>query len=172
MDVLDYLEAGAKEQMAVLRKDYDDLHDRAYKFATLLMAGGGAVGAYAFAEFAASPAKVLVWAPAAGLALTWFGTAAVLLWRGAAARDISAGPEMKSLQARYEAELALDGADETKALTALRKAALGVVPARVKKFSAACIARADHIDSAYKAASVCTPLVPIVIAVAIFFTRR
>lgn len=156
----------------MLRRAYDDLHERAYKFATLLVAGGGAVGVYAFTEFGKAPGNVLGWAPIAGLALTWFGTAAVLLWCGVTARDISAGPKAQSLKKRYQYELSVAGADEENAFKAFREAALEKVPERVGIYVRACAARADRIDLAYRAAVICSPLVPAVIVAACYWLRR
>lgn len=172
MEVLDYLEVCAAEQVDVLRKAYDDLHERAYKFATLLIAGGGAVGVYALTEFGKAPGNLLGWAPIAGLALTWLGTAIVLLWSSVTARDVSAGPKIQSLKKRYQFELSIAGDDEGKAFKALREAALDRVPERVGVYVRACAARADRIDLAYRAAVVCSPSVPAIIVAACYWFRH
>jgi hypothetical protein len=169
MEILDYLESSVAETLDVLRTAYDDLHERAYKFATLLIAGGGAAGGYAFSELSKAPAKVYGWAPLAALALTWFATAAVLLWCAAAARDISAGPKIRSLQDRHRFEISKVGSDGEEALKALRIAAVEQAQKRIDRYVQACAARADGIDLAYRSAVICSPLVPTVVAVASFF---
>lgn len=172
MEIIDYLEVRVAEQVGILRTSYDDLHERAYKLATLLLAGGGAAGAFALAELSKAPGNLFNWAPLAGLALSWFGTAAVLMWYGATAREIPSGANVQSLRDRYQYELSMGNADEAKALLAARQAVLLKAQERVGAFTQGCNDRADAIDLAYKAAVICSPLVPAVIAVACYLATR
>lgn len=165
MDTLDYVEARTDKTMAVLRQSYDDLHERAYKLATVLVAGGGAAGAYALGKIGVADASVLSWAPIAALALSWFGNAAWLMWRGATSRQLSPGNGPKNLLG-YHGERLSTLQDPVLAMEHTRLSELDLQQKRIRAYEDGCVNRADAIDLAYKIAAVGSPLVPAVIALA------
>ena len=170
MDTLDYVETRTDKTMAVLRQSYDDLHERAYKLATVLVAGGGAAGAYALGKMGASDASVLSWAPIAALALSWFGNAAWLMWRGATSRELSPGIGPQSLMENYDFRVQ-HGAGAEQALEGLRRQEMELQQARMDAYGNGCITRANAIDNAYKMAAIGTPLVPAVVALFCYLGR-
>lgn len=162
MEPLAYVEDRTEKTMAVLRHAYDDLHERAYKLATVLVAGAGGAGAYALGKIGGTGGAI-AWAPLAALALSWLGVAACLVWRGATARDLSPGNGPKNLLGYYDERLAtLKDADQ--AMEQTRRAELVLQQKRIGQYETGCIERADAIDLAYKSAAICSALVPVVVA--------
>lgn len=164
MDILEYTEAVAAKSLDVARAAYDDLHERAYKLATVLVAGGGAVGAYALGKVG-TDASLLTWAPLAALSLSWFGSAAVLVVGGATSRELSPGNGPNNLRDYFAARIAEVGGDADAALIITRNAELDRVQVRLKAYTAGCIARATAIDRAYWSIAAFSPLVPIIVAI-------
>ncbi len=162
MDPLGYVEDRTEKTMAVLRHAYDDFHERAYKLATVLVAGAGAAGAYALGKVG-SAGGVMAWAPLAGLSLSWMGVAACLVWRGATTRELSPGNGPKNLLGYYDERLGTLQ-NEAQALEQTRRAELALQQKRIGEYEAGCVARAHSIDMAYKSAAVCSPLVPAIVA--------
>ena len=162
MEMLDYVQNRSDQTMAVLRQAYDDLHERAYKLATVLVAGGGGAGAYALGKLAAE-ARAITWAPLAALALVWFGAAGVLVWRATTSRDLSPGNGPKNLLGYYAERLVALG-DGDAALEHTRLAEMDLQQARIRAYEAGCIERAAALDGAYKAVAVCSPAVLMVVA--------
>lgn len=162
MEMLDYVQNRSDQTMAVLRQAYDDLHERAYKLATVLVAGGGGAGAYALGKLAAE-ARAITWAPMAALALVWFGAAGVLVWRATTSRELSPGNGPKNLLGYYAERLVALG-DGDAALEHTRLAEMDLQQARIRAYEAGCIERAAALDGAYKAVAVCSPAVPLVVA--------
>ena len=158
MDKHSYIEDRAADTLKVLRQSYDDLHERAYKFATVLVAGGGAVGAYAIGKVGVG-VPVIAWAPLAALALSWFAIAAQLVWTGATSRELSPGNNPGIMLGYYNDRLT-DGWKEDGALNCLRDAELDLQTERIRNYSYGCTTRAESIDRAYKTAALATPLVP------------
>ena len=169
MDPLEYVEVRTEKTMAVLRHAYDDLHERAYKLATVLVAGAGGAGAYALGKIGGTGGAI-AWAPLAALALSWLGVAACLVWRGATARDLSPGNGPKNLLGYYDERLAALQ-DAGQAMEQTRRAELGLQQKRMGEYEAGCIERADALDLAYKSAAVCSALVPVVVAGACLLLR-
>lgn len=172
MDHLDYVEQRTARTLEVLRKSYDDLHERAYKFATVLVAGGGAAGAYALGKFSPVVAPI-TWAPLAALALSWFGVAAYLMWCGTTSRELSPGNGPENMLSQYDQwntyltsvqTVALQEQIDKLALERTRKDELALEQRRLTAYSEGCVYRADAIDAAYKLAAICSPLVPAVVA--------
>lgn len=162
MDILEYTESISAKSLEVARSAYDDLHERSYKLATLLVAGGGAVGAYALGKFGPS-ATSISWAPLAALALSWFGVAMVLIVTGATSRPLSPGNGPKNLRNYFNARLAEDSSAES-ALKATRNAELDLVQLRLRAYTEGCTARAEAIDIAYWSIAICSPSVPLIVA--------
>lgn len=162
MDILAYTEAVAAKSLEVARNAYDDLHERAYKLATVLVAGGGAVGALALGKLGTS-ASPIAWAPLAALSLSWFSIAGLLVLSGATSRLLSPGNGPDNLRNYFKERLGEGSAEET-ALAATRHAELDLVQRRLREYNAGCIARALAIDRAYWAIALCSPLVPLVVA--------
>lgn len=161
-EVLAYAESVSGGTLAVLRQSYDDLHERANKLSTWLIAGGGGVGAYALAQMA-EKAPALHWAPLAALSLCWFGIAGPLIWSGATSTKLSPGNGPRNLLAYY-AERLKDGIGPADALSQTREAELGLVQRRIRDYSDACVRRAEAIDIAYKATAALSPTVVAAVA--------
>lgn len=161
MDAVQYAEERSAKTIAVLRSSYDDLHERAYKLATALVAGGGAASIYVLGKMSTHPALPVSWAPIAALALSWFITAAVLIWNGATSRALSPGNGPATLLNYYDARLSVTR-DPVEALETTRRVELGLEQARISAYEKGCIARAEAIDAAYKTAAWTTPVVPAV----------
>ncbi|QTW18108.1 hypothetical protein [Comamonas kerstersii] len=160
--VLDYVDQKSSLSLEVARKSYDDLHERAYKLATLLVGGGGSVGAYAVSKL--SPlSEYMAWAPLAALAVTWFVIAAHLIWVAATSREVSPGNGPKNLLGYYSARVK-DGWSEEKAFTITREQELELMQQRLRAYANGCNIRADAIDCAYKAVAIASPLVPLATA--------
>lgn len=163
MDILEYTEGVAAKTLEVARSAYDDLHERGYKLATVLVAGGGAIGAYALGRLGAH-VRAVEWAPLAALALSWFGIAALLVVRAATSKELSPGNGPDNLRDYYKARLAESPSDANEALTKTRNAELDRVQQRIKSYGEGCTARALAIDSAYRSVAFCSPSVPLVVA--------
>lgn len=162
MEMLDYIEKRTTNTLEYVRKSYDDLHERAYKLATLLVAGGSAMISYALGKIAPEAAPV-VWAPVAALALSWFAIAGMLVWRGATTNNLSPGNGPKNLKGYFHARMA-ESSNETAALAATREAELDLEQTRLRGYLDGCVQRAEAIDSAYKTVAVVSPLVVVVTA--------
>lgn len=158
-EMLEYAERRSGKTLEVARKAYDDLHERAYKLATVLVAGAGSVGAYALGKLAAD-AQPVTWAPLAAMSLSWFSVAGYLVWRGMVARPMSPGNGSANLYEYYDALLKL-GRDEGQALADTRREELQVEQRRIAKYSQGCSARAAAIDTAYKTLVIVSPLTPL-----------
>lgn len=165
---LAYVEEVTANTLSVLRQSYDDLHERTYKLATWLVAGGGAVGAYAITQFATGTSP-LRWAPLAGLSLCWFGVAGPLIWRSMASESLSPGNGPKNLLNYYEARLAEPEATPENALRMTRRAELNLAQGRIREYADACVRRAEAMDLAYKAVTVASPAVIAVVALFVSF---
>ncbi|WP_304305871.1 hypothetical protein [Pseudacidovorax intermedius] len=159
-DHLDYAEAQGAETLAVLRQAYDDLYERAYKFSTVLVGGGGAAAIYALGRATSLEGTVLGWAPVAAVALSWFGIAGQLIWNAGVSRELSPGVGPGVLLAYYDVERTKGTA--VRALETTRRAKLGLQQLNVLAYQRGCIERALAIDLAYKTAAICTPAVPAV----------
>ena len=171
MDILEYTEDVAAKSVEVARSAYDDLHERAYKLATVLVAGGGGIGAFALGRFGAPHALPVEWAPLAGLALSWFGIAALLVVRAVTSKELSPGNGPDNLRNYFKARLAEDPSDPEGALAKTRNAELDLVQARIRGYGGGCTERALAIDGAYRAVAACSPSVPLLIAGGCFWLR-
>lgn len=165
MDVLDYVEDRAGKTVEVARKAYDDLHERVYKLATVLVGGGGAVGAYALSKVAEDPGATL-WAPLGALSLSWLATAAQLIWVGATSRAASPGNGPKNLLGYYRARVDEKWNAED-AFRITREAELDLLQGRISAYNDGCISRAEAVDRAYKTVAIASPLVPMATALII-----
>ncbi len=162
MDELEYVEKRSGATMAVLRQTYDDFYERSYKFATVLVGGGGALGAYALGKIGAAGVSPIAWAPVAALAFSWFGIAAQLIWSGAISRRLSPGNSPGNMIEYYDDRVA-EGHDATSALVTTRRAELILEHARAKEYAKGCVDRAEALDRSYRVAAICTPIVPAVV---------
>lgn len=162
MNELDYVEQRSSKTLEVTRQTYDDLHERAYKLATVLVAGGGAVTAYVLSKVGVATDS-MGWAPLAALALSWFGVAAQLIWHSLTSQEVSPGNAVRNLLGYYDARLA-EGHEKEGALRVTRKAELEAEQLRLDAYKRGCVLRAEAIDRAYKAIAIASPLVPMVVA--------
>lgn len=171
MDILTYTEAIAAKSLEVARQAYDDLHERAYKLATVLVTGGGAVGAVALSRLGTGTATI-GWAPLAALALSWFAIAGVLVIGGATSKMLSPGNGPKNLRDYFAARLAEYPGDAGTALELTRGAELDLVQKRLRAYTNGCTVRAEAIDRAYWSIALCSPSVPLVVAVVCMLQGR
>jgi len=167
MNELDYVEQRSTKTLEVARQAYDDLHERAYKLATVLVTGGGAVTAYVLSKAGAATSSI-GWAPLAGLALSWFVIAAYLIWCSLTSNELSPGNSARNLLGYYDARLG-EGHSKVSALDVTRRAELDAEQKRLDEYKCGCIQRAKAIDRAYKAIAIASPLVPISVAAVIKF---
>lgn len=167
MNELDYVEQRSSKTLEITRQTYDDLHERAYKLATVLVAGGGAVTAYVLSR-AGGAAGHMGWAPLAALALSWFGIAAQLIWHSLTSQELSPGNAARNLLGYYDARVA-EGREIEDALRVTRRAELEAEQLRLDAYKRGCVQRAETIDRAYKAIAIASPLVPLVVAALIKF---
>lgn len=163
MDILTYTEEVAAKSLEVAREAYDELHERAYKLATVLVTGGGAVGAFALSRLATSSTPV-GWAPLAALALSWFAIAALLILGGATSKLLSPGNGPRNLRSYYSARLAEYPGDEAKALELTRDAELDLLQVRLRAYTHGSTVRSMAIDRAYWCIALCSPSVPLIVA--------
>ncbi len=161
MNELDYVEQRSSKTLEVARQTYDDLHERAYKLATVLVAGGGAVTAYVLSKVGVV-ASSISWAPLAALALSWFGIAALLIWQGLTSREVSPGNAARNLLGYFDARV-VEGYEKDAALQVTRKAELDAEQKRLDAYKQGCIQRAEAIDVAYKSIAIASPLVPLTV---------
>lgn len=171
MDIISYTEAVAAKSLEVARHAYDDLHERAYKLTTVLVTGGGAVGALALSRIG-SPTGSIGWAPLAALALSWFAIAGLLVLGGATSKLLSPGNGPKHLRDYFAARLKEYPDDREKALEITRGAELDLMQKRLRAYTDGCTARAHAIDRAYRSVALCSPLVPLVVASACWLLER
>lgn len=160
MEHLDYVEHRAADTIKVLRDSYDHLHERVFKFASLLLAGGGGVGAFSLGKIG-QPA--ITWAPLAALAVFWFATAALLMWKGATSNRLSPGNGPAHMLEYFKDRLA-ESQDAAAALEVTRRAELDLQQSRIKRYIDACNTRSSAIDLAYKVAAIGSPVVALVVA--------
>ena len=156
--MLDYVERRSSKTLEVARKAYDDLHERAYKLATVLVAGAGGVGAYSIGKIA-SEVEPIAWAPLAALSLSWFCIAGNLVWRGMVSRPMSPGNGATNLYDYHSSLLNLKR-NERQALNETRREELRVEQRRITNYSRGCSLRAAAIDVTYKALVIVSPLTP------------
>jgi len=156
MDALKFVEERGGRALETVRKGYDDLHERAYKLATLLLAGGGAMAAYALGRFGVA-ASVVEWLPIAVLALVWLAAAARLVLRGAGSQKVPYGVGPAKLL-KYHDDWISAAATPEKALEEMRRQEITLEEERVQQYAEACGKRSDAIDQAYRMAVVLAPL--------------
>jgi hypothetical protein len=156
MDALKFVEERGGRALEIVRKGYDDLHERAYKFATLLVAGGGAMAAYALGRIGIS-SPVVEWLPIAVLAFFWLAAAARLVLHAAGSQKVpyGAGP---AKQLKYYDGWISAAATPEKALEELRRREIQLEEERIQKYAEACDKRSDEIDKAYRIAVLVAPL--------------
>lgn len=164
MDALKFVEERGGRALEIVRKGYDDLHERAYKLATLLLAGGGAMAAYALGRIGVVAALV-EWLPIAVLALFWLVAAARLVWGGATSQDVPYGVSPGKLLGYYDGWIAAAKAPED-ALERLRREDVRLEDERIRAYADACIRRAEAIDRTYKLAAVTAPSLAAIAAAA------
>lgn len=170
VDILAYTERVAATSLEVTRSAYNDLHERAYKLATLLVAGGGGLGTYALGKFG-NKAAPLEWAPLAALALGWFLIAAVLVLRAAISKELSPGNGPKNLRAYFQARLSEHPEQPAVALEKTRNAELDLLQIRIDGYREGCIARALALDSAYRWMVIGSPTVLAIVAILCIWGR-
>lgn len=168
--ILEYTEKVAAKSLEVARAGYDDLHERAHKLVTVLLAGGGGVGAFAVGRMQPGT-QPIEWAPLLALALSWFGTAGVLVVRGMTSKQLSPGNGPKNLLNYYSARLQDSTSDPATALELTRRAELALVQQRLTSYNSGCIARAQAIDLAYRTLAICSPSVPLIVAALCYLLR-
>ncbi|KQP43938.1 hypothetical protein [Pseudorhodoferax sp. Leaf274] len=155
MDALKFVEERGGRTFEVVRKSYDDLHDRAVKLATLLIAGGGAMAAFALGKAGAKD-PLAQWAGIAVLAVVWFYGAASLVRGGATSKDVPYGVGPAKLLSYYDGWLKA-GTTADDALERTRREEIRLEEERVQVYADACSQRSVVIDEAYKLVAVKAP---------------
>jgi hypothetical protein len=149
MDALEYSEEIAGETLNQARDAYDAMHERVYKFATLVAGGAGGVGVYALGKIGTAGAHLQVW-PLAALSCWWFVIAAAILLRGAASKKLMVGTSSAAIRRRLDKHLKAGKDDSTEtALWLTRWDQLAAIDDQIEKYSAAASQRALALDRAY-----------------------
>lgn len=151
MEPIEYTEKIVEAALKEVRASYDALHERSYKFATLSLGAAGAVSIYALGKIG-TPDSLWQVLPMAFLAVWWFGVASILLLKGAATNEMSAGTTSKSIRERIEkhAKVSTGESDLAHGLHLTRWDQAAGIDAQIKAFSDANIVRAEALDDAYK----------------------
>lgn len=155
LDILSYTEKTVADTVGILRRSYDDLHERLQKLITALVGGAGAVAGFSLTKYA-GPAEWLPRYTLCALAATWFVIAAAAMLRGGITRKLSPGNGPAHIT-RYHDEsmryLESTGAADPKAeaLLRTRQEELRLQQERINMYRAASDERARTIDGAYKA---------------------
>lgn len=163
MEMLDYMEREALRTLQALMAEYATAHGRVYQLATLLLGGGGGVGAYALGQWLRDGAAQVLWLPLLAVSLWWFALAGVLLLGGGLSRRLGLGGTPDVLGAAYTAEsgdFGDAGASHNQlAVVKVRLAELATHQQRIEDWMRACAARTHVLDTVYRLAA-CTPLPP------------
>ncbi len=152
METIDFAEKAVEDSLKEARASYDAMHERAYKFATLTMGAAGAVSIYALGKIG-SPDYLWQVVPMAFLAAWWFAVASVLLLKGAATNEMSAGTTSAKIRERAAKHAERPDGEEPDLEAGLNMTRWDQVTAadkQIKAFSDANIARAKALDGAYK----------------------
>ncbi|WP_394792228.1 hypothetical protein [Rhodoferax sp.] len=157
MDMLEYMERETAVTLKVVMDDYAASHARAYNFVTLLVGGGGALGAYVLAKLAAPPVAALSWVPLTFLAVWWFAIAVYILLAGLQSNYLSSGPRPDDLGLYFTKKGGNFGdvtaVKNVDALTKTRIAELATRGQRINDHMAAVGSRAQVLNAAYVAAA-------------------
>nr|WP_315230982.1 hypothetical protein [uncultured Albidiferax sp.] len=156
MDMLEYMERETAATLKVVMDDYAATHARAYNFVTLLVGGGGAVGAYVLNKIS-TPVPTVSWLPLGVLALYWMLIAAGILLFGLQSNYLSNGPRPSDL-GNYFSTQGGDFGDATTtknldALTQTRMAELVTRGERISDYMTAVGNRAQVLNAGYVAAA-------------------
>jgi hypothetical protein len=166
LDILSYTEKTVGDTVGILRRSYDDLHERLQKLITALVGGAGAVAGFSLSRYADAAS----WLPRytlCALAGTWFVIAAAAMLRGGISRKLSPGNGPAHIT-RYHDEtlrfLESSGVAEAKAeaLLRTRQEELRLQQERINMYREASDERARTIDGAYKAVAL-SWLVPLLV---------
>lgn len=151
METIDFAEKTVDASLKEARASYDAMHERAYKFATLTMGASGAVSIYALGKIGADG---YLWQiiPMALMAAWWFVAASVLLLKGAATNEMSAGTTSAKIRERVtkHSEKEVGEADLEQGLNLTRWDQLAAADIQIQVFSNANIVRAKALDAAYR----------------------
>ncbi len=151
METIDFAEKTVDDSLREARASYDAMHERAYKFATLTMGASGAVSIYALGKIGADGYLWQV-VPMTLMAAWWFVAASLLLLRGAATNEMSAGTTSAKIRERVTKHSVTEGgkADLDRGLNLTRWDQLAAVDIQIQAFSSANIERAKALDVAYR----------------------
>lgn len=163
MDSIEYAEKTAEGTLAQARAAYESMHERSYKFATLVAGGAGGVAVYALGKInvqGAATQLVLLGV----LSCWWFFIAGVVLLRGSRSNPLTLGTLGSAVRRRIQAHVdAQKGeADQDAALWYVRWDQLEGVDAQILSYSRAATRRAKVLD----AGAWCLALSPIVVGLA------
>lgn len=167
MEPIELTEKIATESAKELRGAYDALHERAYKFATVIAAAAGALAAYAVGRIG-SPDWTWQSFPTGALSLWLFGIAAYALVWGASTKNMLAGATgasvMKLLRERMPAE-AIENATEEEARELSRSAVeatrwdlAGAIDKQIEAYAKGVEERGSALDRAYRLAIFGSPI--------------
>lgn len=160
MQAVDFAEKVAYDTRDEARRSYDAMHERVYKFVTLLTGAAGGVSVYALGKLG-SPGAGLQFAPLGALALWWFFIAGVVLLKGAASRTLPLGSSSTGIRERLLHHQKAPDADDGQvaAVWNTRWDYLRSVDEQIEAYRDGCSRRATVLDRAYWCL-VCSPVVP------------
>lgn len=166
IDILGYTEKTVADTVGILRKSYDDLHERLQKLITALVGGAGAVAGFALTKYGAAAD----WLPRytlCALAAAWFATAAVAMLRGGTTRKLSPGNGPQHITEYHDQALkyleSIGAADpKAEALVQTRREELRLQQERINLYRDASDERARTIDGAYRAVAL-SVLIPLLV---------
>lgn len=173
MEPIELAEKVACETLKEVRSAYDALHDRAYKFVTLIVGAAGALAAYALGRIGGD---TWIWQalPLGVLSFWLFAVAGALLVRGTSTKSMMAGATAASVRKTLikntpKASLPDEGKSEAKSSTDLadrlaqsvgdtRWSLTASIDVQIELYSAGTKDRASALDRAYLLAVLGSPL--------------
>lgn len=150
MEAIDFVEKTVGDALKEARTTYDSLHERSYKFVTLVTGAAGAMAVYALGKIG-SEKYLLQVLPLISWAIFLFWIAGVVLIKGAATQEMKVGTTSASLLARIQKHLSLVG--ETtfeRALNDTRWDQAAAVDKQIIEYCEGSKLRAEALDLAYQ----------------------
>lgn len=151
MDAIDYVEATVAAALTEAKGAYDTMHERAYKFVTLVMGAAGAMAVYGLGKIGTAD-YLLQLVPLGVWAFYLFWVASRLLLKGAATQQMTSGTTCASLHERLMRHAKnAERADPTDAdVNFTRWDQARTVDEQILAFSKGASDRAKALDLAYK----------------------
>lgn len=163
MNSIEYAEKTAEGTLEQARAAYELMHDRSYKFSTLVAGGAGGVAVYALGKFNVQDATVQL-VLLGVLSCWWFFIAGIVLLRGSRSNLLTVGTTGNAIRQRIQAHASaqVGKADQDAALWYTRWDQLESVDEQIVRYSKAATRRAKILDAGVW----CVALSPVVMAIA------